>query len=219
MADKLGSFTRVIIMALVGDALFFTLILAVPPLNWVSESTLSDAAVNFSQTDDGLLRFEAHKPAWGKELPQYISQSESVSDTVNKIVSSEMKLRIELLLQVDLSIQFEECRRPIDGCPDESYFHGFCDAMSRDPSRGFCGNGTMRFEAVQVSDFLHTCETISGIIDVKGFGTDCEFECRLVEESIKGNKIGKCERMEGNRRLTIGERLRQWQYVISNWMQ
>ena len=63
----------------------------------------------------------------------------------------------------------------------------------------------MRFESVQVSDFLHTCENISGIIDVKGFGVDCEFECRLVEETIKGIKIGKCERMEGNRNLTIGE--------------
>ena len=96
MADKFGSFTRVIIMALVGDALFFTLILAVPPLNWVSESTLSEASVNFSQTDEGLLRFEAHKPAWGKELPAYISRLESVSSTVNQIVF-EMKLLFDFL--------------------------------------------------------------------------------------------------------------------------
>ena len=80
MADKLGSFTRVIIMALVGDAVFFSLLLAVPPLNWVSESTLSNATVHFSQTDEGHLRFEAHEPAaLGQELPEYTTQMESAS--------------------------------------------------------------------------------------------------------------------------------------------
>jgi len=180
MADKLGSFTRVIIMALVGDAVFFSLLLAVPPLNWVSESTLSNATVHFSQTDEGHLRFEAHEPAaLGQELPEYTTQMESV----------------------DLRIEFMECG-PTAGCPNTQYFAGFCDAMARDPSRGFCGNGTMRFETVQVSDFLHTCESISGVLDVKGFGSDCEFECKLVEDSIMAN-IGKCLRMEGNRRLTL----------------
>ena len=79
MADKLGSFTRVIIMALVGDAVFFTLLLAVPPLNWVSESTLANATVLFSQTDEGRLRFETHEPASERELPEYTTQMESAS--------------------------------------------------------------------------------------------------------------------------------------------
>ena len=105
--------------------------------------------------------------------------------------------------QVDLGIEFVECR-PASGCPNAQYFAGFCDAMTRDPTRGFCGNGTMRFETVRASDFLHTCDSISGTLDVKGFGSDCEFECKLVEDSIMGN-IGECLRMEGNRRLTLGE--------------
>lgn len=79
MADKLGSFTRVIVMALLGDAVFFTLLLAVPPLKWVSESTLSNATVHFSQTDEGHLRFEAHEPASGQELPEYTTQMDSES--------------------------------------------------------------------------------------------------------------------------------------------
>ena len=90
------------------------------------------------------------------------------------------------------------------GCPNPEYFAGFCDALARDPTRGSCGNGTMRFETVLVSDFIHSCDSISGILDMKGFGSACEFECQLVEDSIVGN-IGECLRMEGNRRLTLGE--------------
>ena len=85
MADKVGSFTRVIIIALVGDAAFFSLLLAVPPLNWVSESTLSNATVHFSQTDGGHLRFEAHEPALGQALPEYFTQMESASNTVSRV--------------------------------------------------------------------------------------------------------------------------------------
>ena len=108
-----------------------------------------------------------------------------------------------LISQVDLSIEFVECGLR-HGCPNPEYFAGFCDALARDPTRGSCGNGTMRFETVLVSDFIHSCDSISGILDMKGFGSECEFECQLVEDSIVGN-IGECLRMEGNRRLTLGE--------------
>ena len=202
MADKLGSFTRVIIIALVGDAVFFTLLLAVPPLKWISESTLTNATVHFAQTEDGHLRFEAHEPAIGQELPEYSTRMESASNQFFFPGRNRPQLSY-LFLQVDLGMDFVECR-PMGSCPNAEYFAGFCDAITRDPKSGFCGNGTMRFETVRVSDFLHTCDSMSGTLDVKGFGPECELECQLVEDSIVGN-IGECLRMEGNRRLTLGE--------------